>query len=89
MNTTERVKMVKAMEYIVRQLNNTDIIEKWLLLGVPDEDISYGDLSDNADEATDFWIEDEHFSDLMGLFLEVMALAKKDGGLYCDEVLSA
>ena len=44
MNKAERIKMVKAMEFICRQVNDEDNIEAWLTLGVADEDIEYGDL---------------------------------------------
>lgn len=87
MNMTERVRMVKAMEYIVRNVNNEDLLEPWLAVGVADGDIPYGDLSDDIGE-TEYWTEDENFSELMGLFLKIMFGAKKDGGLYCDNILS-
>lgn len=44
MNKQERVKMVKAMEYIARQINDEDVFEGWLVSGVEDGDIDYGDL---------------------------------------------
>ena len=84
---TDRIKMVKAMEYIVRNVNNEDLLEPWLAVGVADGDIPYGDLSDDIGE-TENWTEDENFSELMGLFLKIMAGAKKDGGLYCDKIVS-
>ena len=40
----ERMKMVKAMEFIARQVNNEEIFNAWLTDGVPDGDIEYGDL---------------------------------------------
>ena len=40
----ERLKMVKAMEYIVRHVIDEELLEPWLLSGVADEDIKYGDL---------------------------------------------
>ena len=40
----ERAKMVACMEYIARQINNEDIFETWLMCGVADSDIEYGNL---------------------------------------------
>ena len=45
MNKAERIKMVKAMEYIARNLNNEHIFYRWLMTGVADGDIAYGDLA--------------------------------------------
>ena len=88
MNTIERVRMVKAMEYIVRQINNEEIIyNKWFSVGVADGDIEYGDLSDEVGNA-DCYTDDEEFAELMGVFLRCMSLANKDGGLYCDNIVS-
>lgn len=88
MNREERMKMVKAMEYIARQLNDEEIAERWLMAGVADGDIADGDLSAEAGEDMDWYIEDQHFSDLMETFLRCMYAAKKHGGLYCDGVVS-
>lgn len=87
MKREERMKMVKAMEYIARQLNDEEILESWLADGVADGDIAYGDLSTYS-EFDDWYIEDQHFSDLMETFLYCMKAAKKSGGLYCDGVVS-
>lgn len=87
MKREERMKMVKAMEYIARQLNDEGIFESWLIDGVTDGDIEYGDLTTYAD-IDDWYIEDQHFSDLMETFLRCMRAAKKSGGLYCDGVVS-
>lgn len=90
MNTNERVKMVKAMEFIARQINNEDIFMTWLSVGVADQDIKYGDLSVGAeDDYIDYYYtDDERFADIMDTFLYIMARAKKNGGLYCDGVVS-
>lgn len=89
MNTTERIKMIKAMEYIARQVNDEEVFEIWLISGVADGDIEYGDLSVNAEEAEylDYYLDDKHFADLMNTFLRLMKAAKKSGGLYCDGVV--
>jgi len=83
----DRIKMVKAMEFIMRQINNEDLFMPWLSVGVADGDIEYGDLSDDTGE-TEYYTEDENFKELMGLFLRCMARAKSDGGLYCDGIAS-
>ena len=40
MNKIERAKLVKAMEYICRNVNNEEVFEEWLILGVGDGDIA-------------------------------------------------
>ena len=93
MNTNERKKMVLAMEYIVRNLGDEDIFMSWLYTGVADGDIPYGCLDpETLDEDgfpldLDYYIKDEHFSELMGLFLRMMSRARKSGGLYCDGII--
>lgn len=88
MKKAERIKMVKAMEYIARQINDEEIFEGWLINGVADGDIEYGDLSGEDEEFDEYYIEDDTFKDLMGCFLRRMASARKNGGLYCDGVVS-
>lgn len=90
MNTIERIKMVKAMEYIARQINDEEVFEGWLINGVADGDIEYGDLSVRSDDLEGFavYIEDESFDDLMDTFLHMMRRAYKSGGLYCDGIVS-
>ena len=90
MNVSERIKMVKAMEFITRQINDEDVCEIWLISGVADGDIEYGDLTVKAGDEDEFgtYIDDEDFADLMQTFLRVMREAYKSGGLYCDGVVS-
>lgn len=89
-NVAERIKLVKAMEYIARQINDEDIfISLWLTNGIADGDISYGDLNVPTDFEEDeaYWYtDDEAFSELMGTFLIAMKYAAKSGGLYCDGI---
>lgn len=87
----ERVKMVKAMEYVCRQINDATVFEGWLMSGVADSDIEYGDFSTdnlNEDEATYYAEDPDTFAELMGCFLRRMVQAKKSGGLYCGGVVS-
>jgi len=82
--------MVKAMEFIARQINDEEVFEGWLINGVADGDIEYGDLSVNAGDEDEFgtYIDDEDFADLMQTFLRLMKKAHRSGGLYCDGVVS-
>lgn len=85
----ERIKVVKAMEYIARQINDEEVFIHWLACGVPDWEVPYGDLT--TDPLYDLeWMckDDERYSDLMRVFLDCMAAAKKSGGLYSDGVTS-
>lgn len=90
MDKVERVKMVKAMEFIARQLNDEEDLESWVTYGVADGDIQYGDFfTDFADlDDMEYYIEDDTFSDLMARFLKCMKYAHDGGGLYCDGVVS-
>ena len=80
----ERKKMVLAMEMLVRSVSNEELIESWLSCGVPDGDIQKYEI----DEVDEYFTEDKNFAELMGLFLKIMAKAKRDGGLYADGVSS-
>lgn len=83
----ERLQMVKAMEYIVRQCNDERCMNSWLMCGVADGDIEYGDLAvDNYDDL-EYYCEDKNFAELMALFLKTMKLASY-GGLYCGGIIS-
>ena len=86
-----RIKMVKAMEFIARQLNDEYIYESWAVFGVGEDEIEYADLSCDEEAGSEdfkYYIKDKEFSDLMELFVHLMARAKKSGGLYCDGICS-
>lgn len=83
---SERKKMVLAMEYIARQINNEDIFESWLMIGVGDGDINYGSF--DMDEVDEAYIEDDYFREMMECFLRVMRRAAVDGGLYCGKIVT-
>lgn len=91
-NEKERKTMVACMEYIVRNLNDEDIFMPWLSVGVADGDLNYRMLTENfsweKDNVDEYYIEEENFSELMGLFLRLMTRANKSGGLYCNDVVS-
>ena len=86
----ERKRMVLAMEYVARQINHEGIFEGWLMNGVADGDIRYGSFQWDGDEYDDYYLEDDHFRDLMWCFLRRMVLAWEEGngGLYCGGVCS-
>lgn len=92
MNKILRMKMVKAMEFLVRHCNNEELIVEWLEAGVADGDIPIGQLELMAEDESLLYTyvdEDKDFAELMRLFLETMHEALKDGGLYCDGVCSS
>lgn len=84
MKKTERIEVVRAMETIARCINNEEIFMGWLMVGVADGDIT----PETTDEDLEYYIEDDTFGELMGTFLRKMAQARKDGGLYCDGIVS-
>ena len=86
----ERLTMIKCMEFIARQVNDEVVLESWLMDGVADGDIEYGEVGIRVGdfEKFDYYMEDEHFADLMNSFLYTMKEARKSGGLYCDGVVS-
>ena len=83
MKTRTRVKMVRAMDFIVRQCNDEDVIVAWLVNGVADGDCEFGDSYIAAN-----YCDDDAFGELMGCFLRRMYHAYRSGGLYCDKVIS-
>lgn len=92
-NIIERLKMVKAMEFIARCINNEEIFwNYWAIEGVADGDIEFGDLSVDVEKIEEddayYYTNEKSFPELMKLFLDCMARARRDGGLYCGGVCS-
>lgn len=83
-NPKERCDSIRAMELLVRSVNYEPYIGIWLSEGVADGDID----DDTPDECLNDYIEDDRFAELMETFLEVMAKAYKNGGLYINGVQS-
>lgn len=87
-NLKERIAFVKAMEFVVRQINDEDVFMPWLSVGVADSDIPYESIVDQVTEEEienlDYWAEDDNFRDLIGCFLRRMKGAIRSGGLYCN-----
>lgn len=84
MKLSRRAKVVRAMETLARCINDEDIFDSWLMLGVADGDIN----GSEDDEDLEYYCEDDNFAELMGLFLRLMKRAAKSGGLYEDGVVS-
>lgn len=85
MNFKRRVEVVRAMETLARCVNDENVFEGWLMVGVADGDIT----NDTVDEDLDIYTDDKTFSELMGYFLTLMSRAKKSGGLYADRIVSS
>ena len=85
----DRIKMVKAMEYVMRNLDDERLFDFWLSIGVADGDITYGDLDAivNAKEL-EFYVEPDNCADLMATFIHIMKQCDVDGGLYCVNIES-
>lgn len=88
----ERMMAVKAMEFIARQVNDERVIDVWLMDGVADGDIEYGDFMIHSgletDPAYDYASDPDTFSALMATFLKTMSSAYNNGGLWCGNVVS-
>ena len=83
MSYKERAQVVRAMETMCRCINDEEVFEPWLMVGVADGDID----EYTTDEDLEFYCEDDVFSELMYYFLRLMKAAEK-GGLCCDGVVS-
>ena len=86
MNAVDRKKMILAMEYIARQVNDEEVFMDWLSDGFPDGALKSGEW--NVEKVDDDFIEDETFRGLMDCFLNLMSDAKESGGLYCDDIVT-
>ena len=82
----ERAKMVACMEYIARQINNEDVFETWLMCGIADGDIEYGNL--DITDIEDYYLDDVNFKNLMSTFLVCMKEAFRDGGLCFNSIIT-
>ena len=96
----ERKEMIVAMDAIMRALNDEEIFDQWLSIGVADGDIIHEEIQEKISETeSDFvyYEDDENFADLMDTFLCIIYYAishkhiikeKRNGVLYCDGVIS-
>ena len=76
MRVDRRIKMLEAMEYIASSINDEDILERWLMLGIPDGDTNLAN-----------YCSDEELEEIIHEFLIAMSKARKSGGLYCDGIV--
>lgn len=82
----ERQKMIVAMDFIASHINDEDVLDGWLMNGVPD-----GMLNDSLDPTQiddDDWLITDGFVDVMTCFTRRMSSAYLSGGLYCGGVCS-
>lgn len=86
MKIHERAEVVRAMETIARCVNDEEVFEYWLMVGVADGDIDESTTDEDIDEMG--YITDSTLKDLMTRFLKLMGAAWESGGLYCDRVCS-
>lgn len=82
------MNIVRAMEYIARQVNDDEVLDLWVNLGIADGDVPYAVLTDESEDWLEEYITDEGLSDLMRVFLRVMTMAYRSGGLWCEGVSS-
>lgn len=84
-NYKERVATVKAMDAIVRSLNDEGYLMNWLELGVPD-----GEVDDNTRDEDLYWLveNNDDFGDLMHTFVCIMKSQPKNNAMYVDGVFS-
>ena len=97
-NQIERAELVRAMEIIIRHINDEEIIEAWLMNGVADGDIdektTLKSIYDN------YCADDKGFQEIMACFCRSMRYMVEDaeldvhdrragnGMLYCDNLVS-
>lgn len=84
-NFKERVSVIRAMDTIVRSLNDERDILWWLDSGVPDGEIN----AETTDEEL-YWLvdDDESFADIMSTFVKIMRRQPVNGAMWVDNVLS-
>lgn len=84
-NLRERVSVVRAMDTIVRRLNDERDILWWLDSGVPD-----GEINEETTDEELYWLvdDDESFADIMSIFIKIMRRQPVNGAMWVDNVLS-
>ena len=86
--TKAQAKMIIEMDDIARCINDENIVESWMMGGVPDGDIPYKETisMEDLDEVTEMYDEYD-FKVFIGCFLRCMKSAGRDG-LYLDGVIA-
>ena len=84
-NLKERVSVIRAMDIIIRSLNDERDILWWLDSGVPDGEIN----KETTDEEL-YWLvdDDESFANIMSTFIKIMRRQPVNGAMWVDNVLS-
>lgn len=86
MNKKERAELLIAMDRIATCFNNEEFYyDNWRVGGIADGDIDYEGLCDHESNVTNL-MNDDNFRDIINAFMHATALARRDGGLYCDGV---
>lgn len=85
MNLKSRVATVRAMDEIIRSLNDENKMMTWLMYGVPD-----GEIDKNTKDEDLRWLveSDAGFADLMYWFIRIMNKVSPNGGMWVDGVCS-
>lgn len=81
-NMLNRAKAIVAMEYLIRCVNNEELIDSWLMCGVADGDIEFGNF--DISQVDRYYTKDENFNEICEIFMKTMARARKDSGLFFD-----
>lgn len=84
-NFKERVSVIRAMDTIIRSLNDERDILWWLDSGVPD-----GEINEETTDEELYWLvdDDESFADIMSTFVKIMRRQPVNGAMWVDNVLS-
>ena len=84
-NLKERVSVIRAMDTIVRSLNDEEYVAWWLENGVPD-----GEIDEETTDEELYWLvdDDESFADIMSTFIKIMRRQPVNGAMWVDNVLS-
>ena len=84
-NLKERVSVIRAMDTIVRSLNDEEYVAWWLEDGVPD-----GEIDEETTDEELYWLvdDDESFADIMSTFIKIMRRQPVNGAMWVDNVLS-
>ena len=84
-NLKERVSVIRAMDTIIRSLNDERDILWWLDSSVPD-----GEINEKTTDEELYWLvdDDESFADIMSTFVKIMRRQPINGAMWVDNVLS-
>lgn len=84
-NLKERVSVIRAMDTIVRSLNDGRDVLWWFEYGVPD-----GEINEETTDDELLWLADDDklFADIMSTFVKIMKRQPINGAMWVDNVLS-